>query len=231
MKIGARSSVSALLFCSSLVMSAGASADHDHFHNIAPAAGHAAHDTGHAPPGPHGSGYWHGIPPAAPHGAYFAAGGPGHYVHYWGHGDIRYFHDRDFYAWHGGYWHHSWYGGRFGWWWVVSGVWFFYPVPVYPYPDPYVPSTVIVQQAPPPVPTAAPAPAYWYYCASAQNYYPYVTQCPVGWEQVPATPATIAAPEQAAPPPPQGSMPPAPPPPQGTMPPAPPAPPTDDNTW
>ena len=149
----------------------------------------------------------------------------------WGHGDIRHFHDFDDHAWRGGRWVHDWHDNHFGWWWIVGGAWVFYNAPVYPYPDPYVPSTVIVQQAPPPVPAAAPAPAYWYYCASAQNYYPYVTQCPVGWEQVPATPATMAAPAQAAPPPPQGSMPPAPPPPQGTMPPAPPAPPADDNTW
>lgn len=131
----------------------------------------------------------------------------------WGHGDIRHFHDFDDHAWRGGHWVHDWHDNHFGWWWIVGGAWVFFNAPIYPYPDPYVPSTVIVQQAPPPAPAAppstgpAPAAAYWYYCASAQNYYPYVTQCPVGWQQVPATP-----------PPPPGS--------------APQPPPTDDNsTW
>ena len=104
----------------------------------------------------------------------------------WGHGDIRHFHDFDFDDWHRGHWVHDWHDNHLGWWWVVGGAWVFFNVPVYPYPDPYVPSTVIVQTVP--AAPAAAAPAYWYYCPSAQNYYPYVTQCPVGWQQVPATP-------------------------------------------
>jgi hypothetical protein len=207
-----------LLIGMSLAAGALAAPQKGHFHNIAPAAGHAAPPAGHAPgpaPAPHGGdyghaapprhggGYWHGIPPAAPHGAYFAAGRPGRYVHYWGHGDIRYFHDRDFYAWHVGYWHHAWYGGRFGWWWVVSGVWFFYPVPVYPYPDPYMPSTFIAP--PPPEEEPAPEPAmdqFWYFCPASNAYYPYVPTCPTGWQQVPAN--ANPEPEQPAQPPPPG---------------------------
>ena len=38
----------------------------------------------------------------------------------------------------------------------------------------------------------------WYYCREAQMYYPYVTQCPSDWQEVPATPVP-AAPEPAAP--------------------------------
>ena len=206
MKSAAKSSLSALLLCGGLAVSAAASASHDHFKNVAPAAGHAAQGAVPAPapePRPlrHGGGYWRGLPPAAPHGAYFAAGRPPHYVHYWGHGDIRYFHDRDFYAWHGGYWHHAWYGGRFGWWWVVSGVWFFYPVPVYPYPDPYVPATFI---APPPPDDAAPATdQFWYFCPASNAYYPYVPACPTGWQQVPAN-SDPQPPQPAQPPPPGG---------------------------
>lgn len=138
----------------------------------------------------------------------------------WGHGDIRHFHDHDFDAWHGGHWVHDWHDNHFGWWWIVGGAWVFFNAPIYPYPDPYVPSTVIVQETPPPAPAAppaaGPAPAYWYYCASAQNYYPYVTQCPVGWEQVPAMPP----PPSSTPPAPQGNPPPPPAPPAG-----------DDSTW
>jgi len=64
----------------------------------------------------------------------------------------------------------------------VDGEWYFYPTPIYPYPDPYVPPGVVV--AAPPAPPA-PAPAqYWYYCPSAKAYYPYVSACPEGWTPV-----------------------------------------------
>ncbi|SDH08203.1 hypothetical protein [Propionivibrio dicarboxylicus] len=71
------------------------------------------------------------------------------------------------------------------------------PPPYYaPYPYPYyVPAPVVVQTTPPvyvqqpePVaPAAAAAPAasgYWYYCAASKSYYPYVKECPVGWQRV-----------------------------------------------
>jgi hypothetical protein len=38
-----------------------------------------------------------------------------------------------------------------------------------------------------PVPQLVPVPGqsqYWYYCASSQTYYPYVLDCPEGWQQV-----------------------------------------------
>jgi hypothetical protein len=41
--------------------------------------------------------------------------------------------------------------------------------------------------APPPV-VAQPSPHYWYYCDSAQAYYPYVPHCPGGWRPVTPTP-------------------------------------------
>jgi hypothetical protein len=48
------------------------------------------------------------------------------------------------------------------------------PVPVYPpgYAPGYAPSSV----------------QYWYFCAAANAYYPYVPSCPSGWQAVPATP-------------------------------------------
>lgn len=98
-------------------------------------------------------------------------------------------------AWRGGFWNHGWYGGRFGWWWVVGGVWYFYAQPVYPYPDLYVPPDSVVQA----VPTGVPPPQVWYYCEAARAYYPYVSTCPGGWRQVPSTPPPTAAP---TPPPP-----------------------------
>ena len=58
------------------------------------------------------------------------------------------------------------------------------PAPVYVAPEPVV---VI-----PPRAVAAPAaPAggeWWYYCRPAGAYYPYVQNCPTGWEVVPAQP-------------------------------------------
>lgn len=35
-----------------------------------------------------------------------------------------------------------------------------------------------------PQPQDEPAPEYWYYCQSAQAYYPDVQECPSGWLQV-----------------------------------------------
>jgi len=94
--------------------------------------------------------------------------------------DIHHFRDHDFDAWRGGRWFHVDHEGRLGWWWVVGGQWYFYPAPVYPYPDPYVPP-VMVQAAPPAAPGAT-----WYYCDAAGGYYPYVAQCPTPWRAVPA---------------------------------------------
>ena len=80
-------------------------------------------------------------------------------------------------------------------------------VPVWPYwgpyywePYPYDPSPVVV--APPsvylqPAPQIQPAPqtpsqppaasSFWYYCEDPQGYYPYVQQCPGGWQPVAPT--------------------------------------------
>src|SRR5690349_8921183 len=59
-------------------------------------------------------------------------------------------HGPEFERWHHGRWWHGAHHGRIGWWWVVGDVWYFYPAPVYPYPDPYIPP-VIAAPAPPPV--------------------------------------------------------------------------------
>ena len=77
-----------------------------------------------------------------------------------------------------------------------------YPPPAYYYPPYYAYPPVVVQpQAPqvyieqPAAPAVAPIPAppvaaapapvnYWYYCAAAKGYYPYVRECPGGWQKV-----------------------------------------------
>jgi outer membrane protein OmpA-like peptidoglycan-associated protein len=65
-----------------------------------------------------------------------------------------------------------------------------YYAPYYGYSPYYYPPTV-VYQAPETVVEQAPQ-AYWYYCPPARAYYPYVRECPEGWQAVPA--------QQAAPP-------------------------------
>ena len=100
-------------------------------------------------------------------------------------------------AWHGR-WHHGprVYAGPVWW----GSPYWYYPRPYYVYspPPPIVVEQppVYVQQpaaaAPPPAP-AAPAPqppvtsqeSYWYYCASANAYYPDAPTCPEPWIKVP----------------------------------------------
>ena len=107
------------------------------------------------------------------------------------HGDIRHFHEHDLNLWRGGRWVRGPHSGRTGWWWVADGIWYLYSRPVYPYPSPYIPSTVVVQVPAQPVSVvqALPPPAQtWYYCNNPHGYYPYVSKCPDGWTTVPAVP-------------------------------------------
>ena len=69
----------------------------------------------------------------------------------------------------------------------------YYPAPYY-YPPayyPYYPAPVVIQ-SPPQVYVereAAPeAQSYWYYCAATRGYYPYVKECPGGWQKVAPAP-------------------------------------------
>jgi hypothetical protein len=63
---------------------------------------------------------------------------------------------------------------------------FYYP-PAYYYPPPvyYEPPPVYIEQQPleqaPLEPGAQP---YWYFCRGSGAYYPYVKECPGGWERV-----------------------------------------------
>ncbi len=87
-------------------------------------------------------------------------------------------------------WHH----GRvhFG---VVIGA-PFYPWYYPPYPPYYYYPPVVAAPAPPPTyieqGSAQPAPSqssYWYYCAESKTYYPYIKECPGGWQRVTPQPA------------------------------------------
>ena len=51
------------------------------------------------------------------------------------------------------------------------------------------PASGYIEQQPAPSASAPDAGGpWWYYCAGQKSYYPYVRQCPGGWEKVPAEP-------------------------------------------
>ena len=71
---------------------------------------------------------------------------------------------------------------------------YYYP-PYYGYGPYYYPPAVATVPAQPQTyiekgtaEEAPGSPSYWYYCREANGYYPYVKQCPGGWEQVNPTP-------------------------------------------
>ena len=73
------------------------------------------------------------------------------------------------------------------WWGPAYPYWWYYPPPYYVYPPP----AIIVEQPPvyiQPPPLPAPPQVYWYYCPSAQAYYPSVPTCPEAWVKVPPRP-------------------------------------------
>ena len=82
---------------------------------------------------------------------------------------------------------------------VGPGPWWGAPYPYpYPYYDSY-PPVVVVDQSPmytQPIEMPAP-PTYWYYCRKSNTYYPYVAECPGGWEQVTPQPPPSSAPGAA----------------------------------
>lgn len=71
--------------------------------------------------------------------------------------------------------------------WHPWPAYYYYPAPVYVAPS-------VVHVSPPPVyveryeAPASDQQGWWYYCASARGYYPYVKECPGGWQKVPPAP-------------------------------------------
>lgn len=90
---------------------------------------------------------------------------------------------------------HGYYGRGYGWGW--GGDWIFPALVggalVYGLTQPPTvvqPQTIYLQ----PQPGVAPSsPQYWYFCAAANAYYPYVATCPGGWQPVPATPPAASS--------------------------------------
>jgi hypothetical protein len=103
---------------------------------------------------------------------------------------------------HGGYGHGGYGHGHFGFG-LYLGMPYSYPYYPYPYdyyPYSYYPPVVAVpsqspvyveqgdaQLAPQQVP-AAQAGNYWYHCDQPEGYYPYIKECPGGWQRVSPTP-------------------------------------------
>jgi hypothetical protein len=85
-----------------------------------------------------------------------------------------------------------------GWGWPYYGFspWAYPYYPYYPYYPAYYPAPVVVQQQPTtyveqPAPQAqqqAPT-GFWYYCADQGAYYPYIRECPAGWQRVAPQPS------------------------------------------
>lgn len=86
---------------------------------------------------------------------------------------------------HGGHFHHGGHGRVFlG---IGLGAPLFWP---WYYPPAYYPPAVVAVPSSPPVyveqgDDAATAKSdYWYYCPESKGYYPYVRECPRGWQRV-----------------------------------------------
>lgn len=100
----------------------------------------------------------------APRGQDFA----GHQFDFHGH-DFGHFSPEERAHWAGGSWRHGWHDGRLSWWWIVDGDWYFYPAPIYPYPNYIAPGAV----------------GGGYYCTNPLGYYPYVGSCGDPWQFIP----------------------------------------------
>ena len=65
------------------------------------------------------------------------------------------------------------------WYFPGSGYYYFPPEPAYP--------TIYIEKGADPA-LPGDQPAYWYYCPEAQQYYPEVKECPLGWQQLVSQP-------------------------------------------
>jgi hypothetical protein len=114
--------------------------------------------------------------------------------HFYGR-DYAHFTPDDRARWYRGTWHHEFLDGRYGWWYEVDGIWYFFDAPIYPFPT-FIPDVVYLPDEddfapPPPLAVMAPqAPSgnFYYYCPDSQTYYPYVSSCPSPWQPVPVAP-------------------------------------------
>jgi hypothetical protein len=68
----------------------------------------------------------------------------------------------------------------------------YYPAPYYypPYSTTVItqPAPVYIEQAPESTSSPESSSNVWYYCNNPDGYYPYVKECPSGWQKVPPRP-------------------------------------------
>ena len=70
------------------------------------------------------------------------------------------------------------------------GPWGYYPYPYYGAPTVVVQQPVTyVEQNQQAASTPAADAGWWYYCDQSKGYYPYVRECPGGWQRVPPAPS------------------------------------------
>ncbi len=76
-----------------------------------------------------------------------------------------------------------------GFWWGAAYPYWWYPSPYYGLPQVGVREpSAYVQRQPSSSPGSSESEASWYYCQSANGYYPYVQTCPEAWVQIPTRP-------------------------------------------
>ena len=84
---------------------------------------------------------------------------------------------------HGGVRAGIWIGPVWGPWWGPSYYSYYYPY-YYGYGPPVMQQPAPAYDYNQPAPPAQEQPYYWYFCPDAKAYYPYVKQCPGGWQKV-----------------------------------------------
>jgi hypothetical protein len=84
-------------------------------------------------------------------------------------------------------------GPGFGWPWYYGPYYspnYYYPPVVMSGPQVYVEEENVVSAPAPRLSAPAQAPgSWWYFCQKTQSYYPYVKECPGGWQKVAPQPA------------------------------------------
>lgn len=154
-----------------------------------PPQGHAGSPRGTVgggmpPRGFHGapSGYHGALPRGGPGpgASRYQLGRPGHDLGAFNGRGFSRFTGQDREQWRGGGWRHEYHNGHLGWWWVVGGLWYFYPEPIFPYPTYVGPDYYYDYYNYYSQPSY-----YWYYCEDPPGYYPDVQQCNGEWEPVP----------------------------------------------
>jgi hypothetical protein len=73
--------------------------------------------------------------------------------------------------------------------WYYPSPYYYYPSPYYYSPYYYYPPAAAVPYSPPAyveqgTPTEQFQSNWWYFCAGSNSYYPYVKECPGGWQRI-----------------------------------------------